>query len=298
MSIPKVKRYENGKEITGQVDTPYEITWEAWQLLTDAEKEKRKWLITDVPGAKGFITVENMKLLWSNPSPTSAFTAQNITLASSDYDKLLVIARNATSINRAISVCADKGMGFALSICGPGAGNAATVVIRPVEYVNDTTFTIYNCSSAVGTTSTTDNSQLIPIAIYGIKQQTEIRFNALAENVKATVDYSTDEQPIGTWIDGRTLYQKTLNLGAMPNNTAKNVVHGISNLDFIIDYRGFVKHTTVARNGLPIPFVNTNGTNATSNIRVSLNGDNLVVMTPSDFSSYEGYVTLQYVKTT
>ena len=112
-----------------------------------------------------------------------------------------------------------------------------------------------------------------------------------------SVIYSTEEHIIGKWIDGRDLYQKTLDLGTMPNNAAKNVAHGISNLDFIIDYRGFVKHSTVARNGLPLPFVNSGGTNATSNIRLGLNGSDLVVMVPSDFSSYEGYATIQYVKT-
>lgn len=108
------------------------------------------------------------------------------------------------------------------------------------------------------------------------------------------VNYSTEEHIIGTWIDGSTLYEKTVNVGDMPNNSQNTIIHGISNLDFVVSYEGFAKHKTVARNGFPLPFVVTGGT---ANIRISVNGDNIQVFANGDYSSYAGYVTLRYTKT-
>lgn len=49
--------------------------------------------------------------------------------------------------------------------------------------------------------------------------------------------YSTTEQRVGTWIDGKPLYRKYLKISGLPENTTKVVDTGISNLDFIkIDY--------------------------------------------------------------
>lgn len=50
-------------------------------------------------------------------------------------------------------------------------------------------------------------------------------------------NYSTNEQVIGTWIDGSTVYEKTLNVGTISVTTT--VAHGITNLNRIIEYSGF-----------------------------------------------------------
>lgn len=283
MSIPKVKRYENGKEIVGQVDTPYEITWEAWQLLTDAEKEKRKWLITDVPSADGFITVENMKLLWSNPSPTASFASQNITLSSSDYDFLLINARFDTGTASLGNVIIPKG----------GAGNIYFIssnnirLVRGFTSINATQVTVG--SGTLG--ASVNDNDAIPTEIYGFKKQTEIRFNALAENVKATVDYSTDEHPIGTWIDGSTLYEKTIYHSAIPSNVA----HNIDNLKECIDARGFVRNSAGTQFN-PIPYSDPSA--ITNQITIIVTSTQSQIRTSGTWTGNTGYVTLRYTKTT
>ena len=55
--------------------------------------------------------------------------------------------------------------------------------------------------------------------------------------------YSTEETKVGTWIDGRPIYQKTLNLGSASGNSS--ISHGISNLDMVINaYGGFLQGGT------------------------------------------------------
>ena len=287
MSIPKVKRYENGKEIVGQVDTPYEITWEAWQLLTDAEKEKRKWLITDVPSADGFATVENMKLLWTNPSPTVDFASQQITLSSDDYDFYMVKARCVTASS---GECYIFEKGYGGRIDSGSFATSARNVDRDITYVDSTHLSFSNATL----NGATSNGFIVPLAVYGFKKQIEIRFNALAQNVKATVDYSTEEHPIGTWIDGSTLYEKTIDFGSLPNNTSKSVAHGISNISRIYQIDGIAVETS-GNTYKNIPFTVHNTT--TGNISMYVDHTNVYIQTSNDQRAYNGYVTLRYTKT-
>ena len=108
-----------------------------------------------------------------------------------------------------------------------------------------------------------------------------------------SIDYSTTEQVIGKWIDGRDLYQKTVNFGALPNNAYKSTAHDISNLDYIVSFEGTAKSTTYL---LPIPYLHL--TTASYYIEVYFTDTNIVIGTKSDRSGYDKcYITLRYVKT-
>lgn len=106
--------------------------------------------------------------------------------------------------------------------------------------------------------------------------------------------YSTTEQKTGgTWVNGKPIYKKTVDTGTMPNNTRKQVAHGISNLDFIISMGGaaYGNNTFV-----PIPYADTSvsgslGIFADRNNIILFSGGNCSYLTTS-------YVTLYYTKTT
>lgn len=51
--------------------------------------------------------------------------------------------------------------------------------------------------------------------------------------------YLTDEQVVGTWIDGSTLYEKTVVGDGTYNEQFNYIPHGVTNLDKIIDYFGY-----------------------------------------------------------
>lgn len=53
--------------------------------------------------------------------------------------------------------------------------------------------------------------------------------------------YSTNELIIGTWIDGKPIYRKVVDFGALPGNTQKGVNHGVQNIDIIINMYGFAR---------------------------------------------------------
>lgn len=47
--------------------------------------------------------------------------------------------------------------------------------------------------------------------------------DGVEEATENQTTYSTDEREIGTWIDGSTLYERVINVGALPNNTLKTI---------------------------------------------------------------------------
>lgn len=109
----------------------------------------------------------------------------------------------------------------------------------------------------------------------------------------STFTYSTSEQRVGTWINGKPVYKKTVNTGTMPNNARKQVAHGISNLDFIISMSGAAYGSSTF---VPIPYADTT---ASSNIGLFVGSGDIIIFTGSNFSYLTtSYVTLYYTKTT
>lgn len=103
--------------------------------------------------------------------------------------------------------------------------------------------------------------------------------------------YSTREQIIGTWIDGRPIYRKIMNVNTMPNNTGLVVNHDISGIDNFISIKGIA----ISSNGANIPFP---GGSTSGDIIITANKIAFTITTTSDRSMCSAYVILEYIKTT
>ena len=111
--------------------------------------------------------IEYKKLLWTNPNPSSNFTAQTVSLDLTEYDAVEIQCKNLASSDYMIGTLfrikkGDKGLLLS---------NAATNRERDVHSVSNTGIEfsggiIYN---TYGGAQSTDNSRVIPIRIYGIK---------------------------------------------------------------------------------------------------------------------------------
>ena len=111
-----------------------------------------------------------------------------------------------------------------------------------------------------------------------------------------SISYSTTESVIGTWVNGKPVYQKTIEFGALPNNTTKEVAHGISNLARIVSLTGAATNTTT-RTSIPIPFVHRS--TISTQVQIAITDTQIQIVTATNQSAYnETYITLQYTKTT
>ena len=105
--------------------------------------------------------------------------------------------------------------------------------------------------------------------------------------------YSTEETAIGTWIDGKTIYRKIFETGALPKDSVKNIPVNVSEgVDTVITLRGMVSNGDY---NSPIPYVVENTSNML-NITYRSSTGNININTYSDRSSYSGYVIFEYTK--
>lgn len=147
-----------------------------------------------------------------------------------------------------------------------------------------------------------DSETLTDIAD-AIREQTgdsnPIAVSSMATQISSIVGgdshtYSTTEQEVGTWIDGSPVYEKVVDLGALPNNTTKNVAHNISNLGLVIS----ADFSATDGNGQYIfmPHAVANSNYIGYQVSVYATSTNIVIEVGSNRSAYSGYAILRYTK--
>ena len=107
-------------------------------------------------------------------------------------------------------------------------------------------------------------------------------------------NYSLDEQVVGTWIDGKPLYQKTWDAGAIPSGAQNGFLmeFPLSNVDHIHAVNAFTDVSGI------VPYVNP-VSNSGAEIGYNITKTNLSIYTVSDRSGFgHFYITAQYTKTT
>lgn len=110
------------------------------------------------------------------------------------------------------------------------------------------------------------------------------------------MDYSTTETNTGAkWIDGKTIYKKTVDTGALPNNSIKTVAHGITGINKIIKMEGYAYRSSP--NTLWVNLNWPSVATAASSIAIGADLTNISVFTGTDRTAFtESYVTLYYTK--
>ena len=120
-------------------------------------------------------------------------------------------------------------------------------------------------------------------------------FDEIGDAVEVQTNYITDEHVVGKWIDGSTVYEKTLSCGALPAAGAQNSVeHGITNLGKILNIEGIAISNNWA---LQIGSIIPGGDNPIA--AVYANATYVRIVTSVTRAEYtESYVTLRYTKST
>ena len=133
--------------------------------------------------------------------------------------------------------------------------------------------------------------------------------DGIPSSVEYSHNYSTTEHIVGTWIDGKTLYERTLYW----DNTTHTFVTGANALAHDIqnmDYRQLVSgtfsyvYTTsgTTRFYYPLPYSNDTPTGGAANLVKSLGNNAIGIFVGNDYNSYKTtikvWITIQYTKST
>ncbi len=114
----------------------------------------------------------------------------------------------------------------------------------------------------------------------------------IADNITKRVNYSATEHVIGTWINGATLYEKTVDFGNLPNQALKQVDSGLSNVTIVNLFGIGISNSTC----LPIPWCHPAYTVWSISLDYSKSSNKITIETKIDHSDYYAYITLQYTK--
>ena len=137
----------------------------------------------------------------------------------------------------------------------------------------------------------TDTSYSSNYSVYGVQPASNVTF--IPDYASAC--YSSQEREVGCWVDGKPLYQKTINFGALPNNDVKDVSHGVSNIDKIWVSGGFAYQPSgnfANQLSLCVP------SSLSAGWYFGANSSVIRCQTSADRTNYSAYVTVQYTKTT
>lgn len=113
-------------------------------------------------------------------------------------------------------------------------------------------------------------------------------------SASARGDYSTTEVDTGReWIDGKAIYRKLVDFGALPNNTEHTVSLGVSNVGQIVSMSGVAVHQN--KTALCLPYAHPNNVNLSVAMYVSSAGA-VGLQSGADRSAYRAYIAVEYTK--
>ena len=128
----------------------------------------------------------------------------------------------------------------------------------------------------------------------------QIEYNGALYNIQdaeaqKNLVYSQNEIDTGKiWIDGKKIYRKVINCGALPDNKEKNIPHNIKDYDIFLTIRGIAIYRE-ANSFISLPF----SAQENESIKITILGENVVIGTYIERQYFaESYAILEYTKTT
>lgn len=108
--------------------------------------------------------------------------------------------------------------------------------------------------------------------------------------------YSTSETFTGNyWIDGKPIYKKVVDCGALPNTTTKNVPHGVTNISLVLTATAMTYSTNTAYPFAPLPSINP--ATLTSSVALYVDRSNIRLVTNANLSMYDKtFAIIEYTK--
>lgn len=126
--------------------------------------------------------------------------------------------------------------------------------------------------------------------IYIEEEDLDGQYLPVEEDIYSTTETKTNK----IWIDGKPIYRKVIECGSLPNNSGKQVLHNIANLNFFTNTKIWGVRSDKTTIFYPYYDVATPANSVTT----YLDATQIYLVTKSDRSSYTAYALLEYTKTT
>ena len=153
-------------------------------------------------------------------------------------------------------------------------------------------FTKYGLWKGGGSGGSSALADMTDVSFSNLKENDVLKYNgSVWMNDDNLHEYSTEEKIVGTWIDGKPIYEKVIQV---ENFIIGNNEIPLENLDTIINYSGNLILTDYPGYKRFFPYVQNNST-----AKVVINHYNdIKFVVASAFNCNKIYITIQYTKTT
>lgn len=111
------------------------------------------------------------------------------------------------------------------------------------------------------------------------------------ENLK--IFASTESKTGFKWLAGQDVFRKVVSIGRLPNATSKTFAHNLGSFRHIVRMYGVAEETSSGTT-IPLPCVST--ISGGNQVHLSVSGANINIEAAADYSTYDGYVVLEYTK--
>lgn len=289
----------------GNVSTPL-IWWNAGDVV-EFVYDGTQWLMqptmqmlfsgqgTKIPRESIYSTTEKVVGCWTDGRPVYQKTF--------NYTMPTVSTDGTRAVGSFVAIGASVGTVVDIQATLYSASASTYDVVNYVDKLSESTdpyrkytrfFVVNNSASSNKNTlcALCDDISFSGATAYVTLQYTKTTDAANSFNYGDPNEYSTTEKIVGTWIDGKSLYQKTISCGALPDATQKTVSHGLTGTYRIISIEGIALNTT---NGIYAPMVRSNGANNFAEVIVV--DSNIRIETTFNGTAFtNSYVTLKYTK--
>lgn len=153
-------------------------------------------------------------------------------------------------------------------------------------------FTRYGLWKGGGSGGSSALSEMTDVTFTNLQANDVLKYNgSVWVNGNDLHEYSTEEKVVGTWIDGKPIYERVIHV---ENFIIGNNEIPLENLDTIINYSGSLILTDYAGYKRFFPYVQ----NANTSKVVINHYNNTKFVVISAFTCNTIYITIQYTKTT
>jgi hypothetical protein len=171
------------------------------------------------------------------------------------------------------------------------------IKILSSNIIEDTSSNLINCSTVIPKyikcIETDTNKYKIGdgIHIYSELEINDLLPSSLNSSQPGTFNnYSTEEQFTGRyWINNKKIYEKTVDCGAMPNDTTKSILHNIPNVEKFIEVTCIVSYNNSIQ-GFTLPWV-------LNFAKMYATDTQLIITIVTNWTTYSGVAYLRYTCT-
>lgn len=210
----------NGQTVVD--DSPDHIEWDVWCAMSDQQKAAVKEAVIDnAPGVDGGLTANLLTKLWENPNPNSDFANQNITSSISgsilNYKFFILTYKKASNDSMLKSMIIPLGSS---NLEWEEASTSGVEIVKREVAFSATNGNVLIRNAVVYSSASqaaVNNSKVIPLTIYGLKESINLKFSAIASDISTAADHCMMSDGVTSVED--LLEDETIDLSPYASNT-------------------------------------------------------------------------------